>query len=283
MHELGKKHEAPEVDMQYLEQLTEATRQHPESKQARKAYADYIQQHVVRKMIEESPRDSFQEYFALALSQGADALKKGGYAVGAVIIRQVEVETPVRRKKQRKQVLVGGYNQVVADPILRPHAEEDVIRSVSLLRRYRNIGKGKVIDIRNTSASPEEEILVTSLEPCIKCFAKITVEKPDAVWIATPDVTAGAMLDGRNEMLPPFWAGRLEKRDIQVVEASDEPTSRYYINPLYRQIALDMFESTRQYIDDTINVERTENPRRFLRHARRSRRSNWNIPGRLLF
>lgn len=241
--------------------LAAALRENPASREAAKSYAEYMRKHVLSAMRQEARPYSFQEYFSLALSQATTALEEGNYAIGALYVYRAN----------GNEIVIGGRNTSISKKNTHSHAEEDVLDAVEALDRGERIEKGRILTIRKAPHDHEEKILIASLEPCIGCLRRLTTHKPDSVWIATPDVTAGAMLDGREQMLPPFWQTRREKRGIEVVTPNNNPSSPYYIDSQYRMIALEMFETTQKHIDNTIKGIRTE-PQKFLRKAKKSQR-----------
>lgn len=241
--------------------LAENLRKNPADKKTAKAYAQFMRQYILPAMRQEAKPYSFQEYFALALEQATRALQEGNYAIGAVYVYRAN----------GIEYVIGGRNTTVLEKSTHPHAEEKTIDLAEKLDRGENIGKEYVLLKRPAPHGKKEKILLSSLEPCIGCLRRITTHKPDAVLIATPDVTAGAMLPPRDKMLPPFWQTRVEKRGINVITPSDDPLSLNYVDPTYRNTALEMFETTQKYIDQTIHGM-NENPQTFLATARRSQR-----------
>lgn len=251
---------SPEILGEKRKALAASLRENPASPEKRSAYANFVRKHVLPAMRAGAQPYSFQEYFTLALSQATEALTEGNYAIGAVYVYRAN----------GREVVIGGRNVSVSRRNTHSHAEEDVLDAVEAVDRGEKIDRKRILAQRIAPHDKEEKILVTSLEPCIGCYRRLTTHKPDAVWIATPDAN-GAMLDGRQDGLPGIWSTRAQKRGIQVVTPSNDPASTYYINPIYRNIALEMFETTQKHIDDTIKGTRSE-PRKFLQTARRSRR-----------
>lgn len=249
------------IDMNaYRLQLAQNLRDNPANPEALKAYASYIKQHVIPEMIAEAQPYSFQEYFAMTLSQGVRALEEGSYGVGAVYVYRAN----------GVEIILGGRQASVSKRNTHLHAEEMVIDEIEALSRGERVEKENVLAIRNAPHDKEEKLLICSLEPCIGCYRRLTTHNPDSVWIATTDAN-GAMLDGRQEVLPGIWSTRSQKRGIQVVTPSDDPNSLTYINPLYRDIAVEMFESTQKHVDDVIKGIHAE-PKQIIRKARQSRR-----------
>lgn len=253
---------SPELLEERRKALATMLREDPANKEKAKAYTDFIKKHVIPEIIKEAQSYSFQEYFAMALSQATRALSEGNYAIGALYIYRAN----------GVEYVLSGRNRTMLDRSTHPHAEENAIDLAESLDRGEKINRSNILLKRNAPHNNRESIVFCSLEPCIGCFRRLSTHKPNAVWIATPDEHAGAMLDGRREQLPGFWPTRIIKDGTQILTPSDDPSSPQYINPKYRDIALEMFGTTQTYIDKAIQGMST-NPETFLRTARRSRRS----------
>lgn len=240
--------------------LAQQLREDPGSREKAKNYTDFISTHVIPDMVKEAQPYSFQEYFALALTQATRALKEGNYAIGSLYIYRAD----------GIEYVIGGRNTTMIEHSTHPHAEEKAIDLAESLDRGENISRSNILLKRPAPHNEKEKILFCSLEPCIGCYRRLSTHKPNAVWIATPDPN-GAMLDGRMEQLPGFWPTRTKKDGMQVITPTADPYSINYVNPIYQDIALEMFGTTQKYIDQAIHGM-DSNPNRFLRTARRSRR-----------
>lgn len=212
----------------------------------RKEYVGYLKTVLIPEMFMNAKKYSFQEYLALTLYQGATALEKGDYGIGALyVVRANGIET-----------IIGGRNKILSEKDTHFHAEEDVIDQVEKLRNGNEIADGNIILQRpappteGNDHDKVERFLVTTLEPCIGCTRRITSNKVDEVWIAAPDEGVGAMLEGRENQLPSLWSDRVKK--LVRHTPSDDSESIYYVDPKYQSIGLEMFLSTQQEADEQV-------------------------------
>ena len=238
-----------------------------ETPEERASYVKYLKNDLIPQMFMKAEQFSFQEYLALAMYQGATALEDGDYGIGAIYVVRA----------QGKETVIGGRNKILSQKNTHFHAEEDAIDNFEKLRNGDRIDPKNILLQRaspplNESEDPNkvERFLVTTLEPCIGCTRRITSNKVDQVWIASPDVGVGAMLDGREDQLPALWSDRVKRLQRHI--PSDDPQSIYYVAPEYKAEALVMFLSTQQEADEEVRKLSIE-PTLFHDAVRRSLRT----------
>lgn len=194
----------------------------------------------VAKMIDTAPKYSFQEYLGLAVQQALTALSEGNYGIGAVYVF----------RQQGTEYIIGGRNGLVSRADTHLHAEQDAIDAVESLARGEIVYSDRLLLKREAPHEHTEKLLVTSLEPCPMCCARILTHKVDTVYIGSPDELGGAMLGGREMGLPPLWVNMRREQRLQVVTPNtDDPKSPTYVDSQYLGLPLETFLSTRKHID----------------------------------
>ncbi|SRR6266566_145969 len=194
----------------------------------------------VAKMIETAPKYSFQEYLGLATKQALTALREGNYGIGAVYVF----------RQKGTEYVIGGRNGLISRADTHLHAEQDAIDAIESLARGETTYADRILSKREAPHEDTEKLLVTSLEPCPMCCARILTHKLDIVYIGSPDELGGAMLGGREMGLPPLWINLSREERLQVVTPNtDDPTSPAYVNQEHLGLPLEIFLSTREHID----------------------------------
>ncbi|MBI2641793.1 hypothetical protein HYW87_04360 [Candidatus Roizmanbacteria bacterium] len=183
---------------------------------------------------------SLEEYFFLAVEQGLISLKEGNYGVGALYIF----------RKNGKEIIFTGRSRIISEQNTGLHAEEDVIDVVESIARGEKKYRGRIVKIRKAPAVESKRILISTLEPCIGCVRRILTHKVDEIIIGLKELLSGAMLDGREKMLPPLWQDMRNKQKLIVkLVQHDNPNEKNYLNPLFKKLLLQTFQINRKSLD----------------------------------
>ncbi len=156
-------------------------------------------------------------YGLIVVKDALRSLKEGSGGIGACLVDE-----------KTGKVVARGRNRQYS-----PYFRSDLHAEMDLLTRYEDWLRKKTGTTSGKATNPrkcENIVLISSVEPCPMCLARIINSGIEKMYYVTPDPEGGMVT--HMDCLPPFWKRFAADRDFREASCSPE----------IRKIAKDLFD-----------------------------------------